>query len=62
MQSLSPEVVAVEMEVVLDLRVVVAVVLVEQELYVQFQLADQHLIQLQLALEVVLVQMVMFQL
>ena len=50
------------MEVVLDLRVVVAVVLVEQELYVQFQLADQHLIQLQSVVEVVLVQMVMFQL
>ena len=50
------------MEVVLNLRVVVAVVLVEQELYVQFQFVDQHLIQLQSALEVVLVQMVMFQL
>ena len=50
------------MEVVLNLRVVVELVLVEQELYVQFQLADQHLIQLQSVVEVVLVQMVMFQL
>ena len=50
------------MEVVLNLLVVVELVLVEQELYVQFQLADQHLIQLQSVVEVVLVQMVMFQL
>ena len=49
------------MEVVLTLRVVVAVVLVEQELYVQLQFVDQQF-QLQSVVEVVLVQMVMFQL
>jgi hypothetical protein len=49
-------------QVVLVKMVLVVEELVEQELYVQFQLADQHLIQLQSVVEEAPLQMVMFQL